>query len=190
MEQFIYYFICVMPAREVTWCTFLSMVPHYSTDLQVFKMGQEIQQCANKNGEEEDCKLINMDVNNIGLKMFKKLSFQTFYEGGNVFNSLQLPPSWEQRIRQHAAPNLTSLLTKTTSWPQRIELCLHYDTLPFPPFSCQPAIPACFSWGQLVFHCISSASSVTPSLSLSGDESIRVRRVYLTEGATTQSRSR
>lgn len=37
---------------------------------------------------------------------------------------------------------LTSLLTKNTPWPQRIELCLHYDTLPFPPSrASQPSLP-------------------------------------------------
>lgn len=33
----------------------------------------------------------------------------------------------------HTAPSWILVLTQTTPWPQRIELCLHYDTLPFPP---------------------------------------------------------
>lgn len=55
---------------------------------------------------------------------------------------MQLPPRWEWRKRQHATPNLTSLLTKNTSWPQRIELCLHYHTLPLPPSRVsRPSLP-------------------------------------------------
>lgn len=71
--------------------------------------------------------------------------------------------------------------------------CVYTMTPSHLPLSCQPAIPAYFSRGQLVFHCIIWASSVTPSLSVRGDESdesVWVRRVYLTEGATTQSWSR
>lgn len=71
--------------------------------------------------------------------------------------------------------------------------CVYTMTPSHLPLSCQPAIPAYFSRGQLVFHCIIWASSVTPSLSVrvdESDESVWVRRVYLTEGATTQSWSR
>lgn len=51
---------------------------------------------------------------------------------------LQLPPR-EQNKPQHTTPSLISLVTL---WPQRIELCLHYDTLPFPPSRVsRPSLP-------------------------------------------------
>lgn len=44
------------------------MVSHYSTDVQVVVMCRETQECFNKgNEEEDDCNLVNMDVNNAGL---------------------------------------------------------------------------------------------------------------------------
>ncbi len=49
--------------------TFLPVVSHYSTDLQVEVTGQDMQQCTNKDKEEEDCKLVNVHVNNTGLKV-------------------------------------------------------------------------------------------------------------------------
>lgn len=42
-------------------------------------MGQDMQQWANKNREEEDCKLVKVDLNNAGLKI---LASKMFYEEG------------------------------------------------------------------------------------------------------------
>ena len=43
---------------------------------------QETQQCANK-GSEEECKLVNVHINNVGLKMDQKTALQMFYEDRN-----------------------------------------------------------------------------------------------------------
>ena len=59
---------------RVTRYTVLSIVSQYSTDLQVAVMCQDMQQCTKKNGGEEDCKLVNMDVNNAKFKILKKNS--------------------------------------------------------------------------------------------------------------------
>lgn len=58
------------------------MVLHYTTDLYVALMSQETQQYTHKVREEEDCKLVNMNVNNAGSKknIGKRLD-----DEGNVF---------------------------------------------------------------------------------------------------------
>lgn len=43
----------------------LPMVSHYSNDLDWAVIPQETQQCASK-GSEQDCKLVNIDVNKAG----------------------------------------------------------------------------------------------------------------------------
>lgn len=52
----------------VTRYTFVPVVSHYSTDLQVVVMCQERQQCTKAgkktDDDDEDCQHINMDVNN------------------------------------------------------------------------------------------------------------------------------
>lgn len=45
------------------------MVLHYSTDLRAAAMRRDVLQCANKDREEEDCELVNMDVNNSRFKI-------------------------------------------------------------------------------------------------------------------------
>ncbi len=42
-------------------------------------------QCASEGRKEEDCKLVNMDVNSAGLEILKNLALQMFYEEGNAF---------------------------------------------------------------------------------------------------------
>lgn len=44
----------------------LPMVSTHTTDLRVAFTYQEMQKCSNKGREEEDCKIVNMDVNNAG----------------------------------------------------------------------------------------------------------------------------
>lgn len=41
-----------------------------STDQQVAEMHQDLLQCAKKGREEEACKLLSMDLNSSGLKIF------------------------------------------------------------------------------------------------------------------------
>lgn len=48
--------------------TVLTMVSYYSDDPQVAVMHQEIQQCASKGMEQEDCEIVNIDVDNAGFK--------------------------------------------------------------------------------------------------------------------------
>ncbi len=55
--------------------TFLPMASHYSTDLQVAVTRQDMLQCGKKGRGEEDCKLVNMDVNNAGFKTTLKIGF-------------------------------------------------------------------------------------------------------------------
>ncbi len=57
------------PARGCTQMmqyTVLPMVSLYSTDLQVPVTRQDMQQYASKDREEEECLLVNTDVNNAG----------------------------------------------------------------------------------------------------------------------------
>lgn len=49
-------------------------------DLQGAVTCRDMQQCANKDVEEEDNKLVNMDVINAGFKTLKNSPLQTFYE--------------------------------------------------------------------------------------------------------------
>lgn len=46
---------------------------HYFNDLQMSVMCQETQIRASKGKDEEDCKPVNMDVNNSGFKVLWKL---------------------------------------------------------------------------------------------------------------------
>ncbi len=72
-------------------CFVYLAVSHYSTDLQVAVTRQDMLQCANKGREEEDCRLVNMDVNNAGFNMLLKSAFlQIFYEEGNAFDMFVL----------------------------------------------------------------------------------------------------
>lgn len=45
-------------------------LPHYSIDVQVAVTHQDILQCASKDGEKADCKLLSIDVNKLDLKDF------------------------------------------------------------------------------------------------------------------------
>ncbi len=47
----------------------MAVVLHYSTDLQVVVTCIEMQQCPIKGSVEEDCMLVNIDVNNTGFKL-------------------------------------------------------------------------------------------------------------------------
>ncbi len=71
-----------MPTRTNIVFTLL----HYST-------------CAKKcSHEEEDCKLANADVNNVGSKFFQKSALQMFHEEGNVFNAFIRPQRYKQTV--------------------------------------------------------------------------------------------
>lgn len=54
------------------------MVSRYLADLQVVVMHQEMSQSTSKGGEEDNCKPVNMDVNNAIFKLFKKSPFNAF----------------------------------------------------------------------------------------------------------------
>ncbi len=58
-----------LSCMQVTQYTVLPMVSHYSSDQQVAVTRQVMQQCGNKDSKEEDCRLVNMDVNSAGLKI-------------------------------------------------------------------------------------------------------------------------
>ncbi len=53
--------------------TILPMVSHYSTDPQVAVMNQEMQQCSNKDIDEEHCQLVNMEVKHVGKNLTNRL---------------------------------------------------------------------------------------------------------------------
>ncbi len=58
-------------------------------------MCQEMQQRASKGREEEDCKLVNMGVNNAGSKMFVKFASKMFSGEGNVSTNCVLVSNTE-----------------------------------------------------------------------------------------------
>lgn len=77
-----------------------------------------------------------------------------------------------------------TLLPLRTSWPQRIELCLHYDTPPTssgPPTLLSRASHS-FRAGH-VFHRMSSACSEAPAASAGRDESLRGHTCIFDRGA-------
>ena len=47
------------------------MFPHHSTDLQVEITHHDMLQCTETDGEHKNCELVNMDINNAGLKILK-----------------------------------------------------------------------------------------------------------------------
>lgn len=67
-------------------CGVLPMLSHYSTHPLVAVTHQDMQRCACKGREEEDCTLLNMDINNAGFKHLRRISSAQCYEGGNAFN--------------------------------------------------------------------------------------------------------
>ena len=66
---------------------------HYSTDLVVAVPTKDIQQCASTDREEEDAKLINMDLNNTGFSIVQKSVLQMFSGGGYTLGNF-CEPSW------------------------------------------------------------------------------------------------
>lgn len=56
---------------RVTQYTLMRTVSHYCIDLKVVVTHNEKLQCANKDREVEDCKLINMEGNRAGFKILK-----------------------------------------------------------------------------------------------------------------------
>lgn len=61
-------------------------------------MCQETQQSANKGMEQEDYKLVNMDVNNTGFKMVRKTALQIFYEEETAVNMFVCPQAYTQCV--------------------------------------------------------------------------------------------
>ncbi len=66
---------------QVTRHTLLLMVSHYSTDQQVAVIHQDIRQCISKGREQEDCKLVHMDVSYAGFKILIYLLYKRFLGG-------------------------------------------------------------------------------------------------------------
>ncbi len=67
-----------MLCMHVMQYTVLPMVSHFSTDPQMAVINQ-------RKAAEEDCKLVNKNVNNAGFNIVQKLGM--FYRRGNAFRT-------------------------------------------------------------------------------------------------------
>ncbi len=65
------------------------MVSHYSTVQQEAVTRQDMLQYASKDREDEDCKIVNMEVKNAGFKIPKKSALQMFYEDSTYLLDLK-----------------------------------------------------------------------------------------------------
>lgn len=81
------------------------MMSHYSTDQQVAVTCQDILQYASKGREEEECKIVHLDVNNTEFKLYEGLKVAK--NNGSLISKAKFKPNMQLNYDFYACPEST-----------------------------------------------------------------------------------